>query len=26
VPVEFETGTGITRDVSEVRVLFETTT
>ena len=26
VPVEFETGTGITRDVSEVGVLFETTT
>jgi len=26
VPVEFETGTGITRDVSEVGVLFETRT
>ncbi len=26
VPVEFDTGTGVTRDVSEIGVLFETTT
>ena len=26
VPVELDTGTGVTRDVSEVGVLFETTT
>jgi len=26
VPVDFDTGTGVTRDVSEIGVLFETTT